>query len=62
MLALTTAEALGEVYPTLGEIGLDVGIDRDGRLWILEVNRQPGRSLWNSANQGAAGAVDCDGA
>lgn len=48
-LALTTAEALGEVYPTLGEIGLDVGIDRDGRLWILEVNRQPGRSLFARA-------------
>lgn len=48
-LALATAQALGDVHPTLGEIGLDVGIDQEGRLWILEVNRQPGRSLFARA-------------
>ena len=30
----------------LVELGLDIAVDRDGRVWILEVNIKPGRSLW----------------
>ncbi|MBO2533699.1 MAG: hypothetical protein CW342_12640 [Thermoactinomycetaceae bacterium] len=28
------------------ELGLDVGIDTDGRVWLLEVNSKPGRSVF----------------
>lgn len=48
-LSVTTARTMEEVFPTLGEIGLDLGVDRSGSLWILEVNRQPGRSLFARA-------------
>lgn len=33
-------------HGTLLELGLDVGIDRNGKLWILEVNSKPGRTVF----------------
>jgi hypothetical protein len=30
----------------LMELGIDFGIDREGRVWILEVNSKPGRSIF----------------
>ncbi|MBY9080364.1 YheC/YheD family protein [Paenibacillus sp. HN-1] len=30
----------------LGELGLDFGIDPDGRIWMLEANSKPGRSVF----------------
>jgi len=30
----------------LFELGIDFGIDREGRVWILEVNSKPGRSIF----------------
>ncbi|MEK5060439.1 YheC/YheD family protein [Paenibacillus shunpengii] len=31
-------------FGRLSELGIDYGIDRDGKLWIIEVNSKPGRS------------------
>jgi glutathione synthase/RimK-type ligase-like ATP-grasp enzyme len=31
----------------LAELGIDLGIDRSGRIWILEVNSKPGRSIFS---------------
>ncbi len=33
------------------ELGLDVGIDTDGRIWLLEVNSKPGRSVFVLSGQ-----------
>lgn len=33
-------------YGPLVELGLDIGIDRNGDVWILEVNSKPGRSVF----------------
>lgn len=33
-------------YGPLVELGLDIGIDRKGNVWILEVNSKPGRSVF----------------
>ncbi|GGI44279.1 endospore coat-associated protein YheC [Paenibacillus marchantiophytorum] len=30
----------------LAELGIDLGIDADGRVWILEVNSKPGRTIF----------------
>jgi len=49
VLALDTAAAMSRVYPTLGELGIDIGLDVHGKLWILEINRQPGRALFSRA-------------
>ena len=48
-LALLAVKSLGEAYPLLGEVGLDLGVDRRGHLWILEANRQPGRATFARA-------------
>jgi len=48
-LALKVAEKMGGAHPLLGELGLDLGLDKNGKLWILEVNRQPGRALFSRA-------------
>lgn len=45
-LVLDVVNHLTKYFPTLGEVGVDIGLDTTGRLWILEVNRQPGRSLF----------------
>jgi hypothetical protein len=39
-------EALEQHHGRLAELGLDFGIDRDGHIWILEVNSKPGRSVF----------------
>lgn len=50
--AVQIISKLSEVIPKhlesqfgrLGELGIDYGVDRRGRIWILEVNSKPGRS------------------
>ncbi|MCU9612533.1 YheC/YheD family protein [Caldibacillus lycopersici] len=37
--------ALEHYYHPLFEIGLDIGIDKRGALWLLEVNSKPGRNV-----------------
>lgn len=44
--AKTIVHALDEVFETpLGELGLDLGIDRKGRIWLIEVNAKPFRKV-----------------
>lgn len=45
-VAKSAAERLGKAYPTLREIGFDVGIDVDGKPWIIEANFRPSLSLF----------------
>lgn len=45
-VALMTAQRLGSVYPSLRIIGLDMGIDEDGKPWIIEANFRPALSLF----------------
>ncbi|MGG4442081.1 YheC/YheD family protein [Brevibacillus fortis] len=46
MVAAAAAHRLGRAYPTLREIGLDLGIDVDGKPWIIEANFRPSLSLF----------------
>ncbi|GGE14310.1 hypothetical protein GCM10011571_14720 [Marinithermofilum abyssi] len=41
-VSLLAARILGKDVPRLKEIGFDMGIDRNGRVWILEANLKPG--------------------
>ncbi|HHY67329.1 MAG TPA: hypothetical protein GX517_09070, partial [Alicyclobacillus sp.] len=43
-LALSVAEAVGELFPHLVELGMDLLLDKSGEWWILDVNPRPGRS------------------
>ncbi|MFC5468367.1 YheC/YheD family protein [Cohnella suwonensis] len=46
-VAIRLSEAIERNYShTLGELGLDIGIDRDGAVWMFEANAKPGRSIF----------------
>ncbi|HEX7056558.1 MAG TPA: YheC/YheD family protein, partial [Bacilli bacterium] len=40
-------QALESRFGRLGELGVDLGIDRDNNVWILEVNSKPGRRVFS---------------
>ncbi len=40
-IALLTARQLERYYPNQQLFGLDIGIDRHGRMWIIEANTKP---------------------
>jgi glutathione synthase/RimK-type ligase-like ATP-grasp enzyme len=46
-VALNTAKALQDPYPTRRRIGLDIGITDDGQLFIIEANLTPTISMFN---------------
>ena len=43
-LAGRVLAAVDAAAPLAGDVGVDIGVDRRGRLWIIEVNTKPGRS------------------
>lgn len=45
-LALEIAALLERSGSRMGEIGLDLGVDRAGQIWYIEQNGQPGRSIF----------------
>ncbi|MFM1655054.1 YheC/YheD family protein [Brevibacillus sp. B_LB10_24] len=45
-LAIRTAKRLSEVYPTERTIGIDMGVDTNGQIWIIEANFRPAASLF----------------
>lgn len=46
-VAVKLAEAIERNYPhLLGELGFDIGIDQDERVWMFEANSKPGRSIF----------------
>ncbi|QJC53031.1 YheC/YheD family protein [Paenibacillus albicereus] len=46
-VAVKMSEAIERNYPhRLGELGLDLGIDKDGEVWMFEANAKPGRSIF----------------
>jgi len=42
-VALEAARAIGNALPAVGELGVDIGVDRRGHPWLIEVNPKPGR-------------------
>lgn len=47
-IAITLAEAIEFHHQhLLGEIGFDLGIDQDEKVWMFEANAKPGRSIFN---------------
>jgi len=45
-LSLKTAQKLQKYYPFLHTIGLDVGLDKEGKVWIIEANFAPNKGLF----------------
>ncbi|GIQ69871.1 YheC/YheD family protein [Xylanibacillus composti] len=46
-VSIQLAEAIErESSHPVGELGFDLGIDKDGRIWMFEANAKPGRSIY----------------
>ena len=45
-ISLASAETLESSLGTFGEIGLDIGIDSLGNIWIIEINSKPSRKVF----------------
>ncbi|WP_169713624.1 YheC/YheD family endospore coat-associated protein [Paludifilum halophilum] len=45
-LAEQVPRQIEKEHGRLAELGLDIGIDRQGRVWLLEVNSKPGRTVF----------------
>ncbi|HEU4964024.1 MAG TPA: YheC/YheD family protein [Bacilli bacterium] len=44
-VALRAAEAVTKLRPTLSYLGIDIGLDASGGLWVLDINPRPGRKV-----------------
>ncbi|WP_374701241.1 YheC/YheD family protein [Thalassobacillus sp. C254] len=44
-LLLTIFKKIEESYGRFGEMGIDIGIDQGGNLWIIECNAKPGKKF-----------------
>jgi glutathione synthase/RimK-type ligase-like ATP-grasp enzyme len=51
MLARRIPAALEACNGRMAELGLDLGVDREGRVWIIEANTKPGRSIFRKLGQ-----------
>ncbi|MDO7907253.1 YheC/YheD family protein [Paenibacillus sp. JX-17] len=47
-ISYRAAETLDRRYPGLRQLGIDIGLDRRGRIWIIEVNTNPGHSTFRN--------------
>lgn len=60
-VAITLAEAI-EVNQQhlIGEIGFDIGIDKDEKIWMFEANAKPGRSIFKHPSLRAEGKASVE--
>lgn len=47
-VCLTTAEQIGSYYESTRIFGFDIGLDVEGRVWIIEANLKPSISMFKS--------------
>ncbi len=50
-LSLTISKYTEKKFGRLCELGLDFGIDRKARIWLIEINGKPGRSIFLRSGQ-----------
>ncbi|WP_019119425.1 YheC/YheD family protein [Brevibacillus massiliensis] len=50
-LAFQTVETIENHYGRMMEQGLDIGVDVNGRVWLIEVNPKPGREIFREMRQ-----------
>lgn len=60
-IAITLAEAI-EVHHQhlIGEIGFDIGIDKEEKIWMFEANAKPGRSIFKHPSLRAEGRASVE--
>jgi len=58
-IALRVGEVLAKSTKCLGELGVDLGVDGKGKVWIIEANSRTGRAVFRrSGNHEAAKTAD----
>ncbi len=50
-VSLEAARALESTIGPTGEMGVDIGVDREGRVWFIEANLKPGRQVFRLLHQ-----------
>ncbi|WP_052807276.1 YheC/YheD family endospore coat-associated protein [Risungbinella massiliensis] len=56
LASITIAQTVEANYEgVIGELGLDIGIDKNGHIWVFECNSKPGRHIFHHPTQKAAG-------
>ncbi|MNZ62318.1 Endospore coat-associated protein YheD [compost metagenome] len=59
--AITLAEGIETHHQHLiGEIGFDIGIDKDEKIWMFEANAKPGRSIFKHPSLRAEGKASVE--
>ena len=53
-VAILAAEGVTAIRPTLAFLGIDVALDREGGLWVIDVNPRPGRKVLTLEDRKAA--------
>lgn len=54
--SIAIAETLeNQIDGPIGELGMDIGVDRDGYVWLFEVNSKPGRHIFHHPSLREAG-------
>lgn len=46
--SIAISQAMTSRYPLLGELGLDFIVSKNGRIWLIEANPRPGRSIFRN--------------
>jgi hypothetical protein len=52
-LALEAAHVLEANTSCMGELGIDIGIDQNGKIWFIEANLRPARKVFTLINEPA---------
>lgn len=55
--ALNIVKSMEKYFGRLGEIGLDVGIDKKGKLWLIEANSRPSSIAYREAPEDACNQI-----
>lgn len=50
-VALEAARTLEKTIGPVGEMGVDIGVDREGQIWFIEANLKPGRQVFSLLRQ-----------
>lgn len=59
-LSVQLPPLLEEGFGRLGELGIDFGVDTQGRVWILEVNSKPGRRAFTLTGDAQAARLSVE--
>lgn len=57
LFTLQTVKAMETFFGSIGEVGLDVGLDREGKLWLFEANSRPSSIAYRKAPSEACSQI-----